>query len=191
MLDLRLNTQHGSFHLQVECRFASEWTVIFGPSGAGKSTLLRLLAGLDRERLSRSSQTRIVFDSAVLSDTGSSAWLKPGQRGAALVAQQPALFPHLSVAANVAYGLRGLDQNSALRALKRCWSWLEPPPSSIVARATFLEERPSVSRLPELWRLDLGCCCLMSRFPRWMVRRATRCSRAFNSGYVKTGCRQF
>jgi ABC-type sulfate/molybdate transport systems ATPase subunit len=109
VLDLRLNTQHGSFHLQVECRFASEWTVIFGPSGAGKSTLLRLLAGLDRERLSRSSLTRIVFNSAVLNDTASSVWLKPGQRRAALVAQQPALFPHLSVAANVAYGLRGLD----------------------------------------------------------------------------------
>ncbi len=42
-----LKRSRGSFHLHVECRFASEWTVIFGPSGAGKSTLLRLLAGLD------------------------------------------------------------------------------------------------------------------------------------------------
>ena len=49
MLDLALDARRGSFHLQVECRLASDWTVIFGPSGAGKTTLLRLLAGLGQE----------------------------------------------------------------------------------------------------------------------------------------------
>jgi molybdate transport system ATP-binding protein len=47
VLEFSLDARRGSFHLQVECAFASDWTVIFGPSGAGKSTLLRLLAGLD------------------------------------------------------------------------------------------------------------------------------------------------
>ena len=46
MLELALNARRGSFHLQLECRLASEWTVVFGPSGAGKTSLLRLLAGL-------------------------------------------------------------------------------------------------------------------------------------------------
>ena len=50
MLELAFDARRGSFHLQVECRFASEWTVVFGPSGAGKSTLLRMLAGLAPRR---------------------------------------------------------------------------------------------------------------------------------------------
>ena len=44
MLELAFNARRGSFHLDFECRFTSEWTVIFGPSGAGKTTLLLPLA---------------------------------------------------------------------------------------------------------------------------------------------------
>src|ERR1035437_3822038 len=104
-----LDARRGSFRLQVECCFASEWTVIFGPSGAGKSTLLRLLAGLDRGNIDRS---RIALDARLLSDSATGLGLKPGNRQTALVAQQPALFPHLSVTSNVAYGLNGLDRGS-------------------------------------------------------------------------------
>lgn len=103
MLELALNARRGNFHLQVECRLASEWTVIFGPSGAGKSTLLRLLAGLDRME-----SGRIALDGELLTDSVRSLWRKPGSRQTSLVAQQSALFPHLRVAANVAYGLRSL-----------------------------------------------------------------------------------
>lgn len=107
MLELALDARRGSFHLQMECRFASEWTVIFGPSGAGKSTLLRLLAGLDRPQTGR-----IALDARLLTDTTCRLAIHPGQRQTSLVAQQPALFPHLSVPANVAYGLTGLDRRS-------------------------------------------------------------------------------
>jgi molybdate transport system ATP-binding protein len=103
VLDLSLDARRGGFHLQLECRFASDWTVIFGPSGAGKSTLLRLLAGLDRP-----DRGRISFDGQPLTDASRSFHLKPGRRQTALVAQEPALFPHLSVSANVAYGLHML-----------------------------------------------------------------------------------
>ncbi|MDR3755146.1 MAG: ATP-binding cassette domain-containing protein [Terracidiphilus sp.] len=104
MLEFSLDARRGSFHLQVECAFHSDWTVVFGPSGSGKSTLLRLLAGLDRP-----IRGRIALNSRTLTDTAIGLHLAPGRRSTALVAQQPALFPHLSVAANVAYGLRGLD----------------------------------------------------------------------------------
>jgi len=103
VLDLSLDTRRGGFHLQLECRFTSDWTVIFGPSGAGKSTLLRLLAGLDRP-----DRGRISLDGQPLTDVSRSFHLKPGHRQTALVAQQPALFPHLSVSANVAYGIHTL-----------------------------------------------------------------------------------
>ena len=105
MFKFSLDTRRGSFHLEVECAFASDWTVVFGPSGSGKSTLLRLLAGLDRP-----ARGRIALDTRALTETAIGLHLPPGRRHTALVAQQPALFPHLSVAANVAYGLRSLDR---------------------------------------------------------------------------------
>jgi ABC-type sulfate/molybdate transport systems ATPase subunit len=106
MLEFDFQARRGSFHLQVECCFASEWTVIFGPSGAGKSTLLRLLAGLDLPDFGS-----IALDGRTLSDSVRRIHRKPGHRNTALVAQQPALFPHMSVEANVSYGLAGLNRN--------------------------------------------------------------------------------
>jgi ABC-type sulfate/molybdate transport systems ATPase subunit len=105
VLEFSLHARRGSFHLQVECVFSSDWTVVFGPSGSGKSTLLRLLAGLDPP-----TRGRIALDTRLLTDTAIGLHLAPGRRHTALVAQQPALFPHLTVAANVAYGLRSLDR---------------------------------------------------------------------------------
>ena len=104
MLEFSLDSRRGSFHLQAACRFASRWTVIFGPSGAGKSTLLRLLAGLDPL-----DHGRIELNSRVLTDVEQRVFIKPGLRQVAMVAQQPALFPHLRVGANVAFGLVSLD----------------------------------------------------------------------------------
>ena len=104
MLEFLVESRRGSFILNVECRLSSPWTVIFGPSGAGKSTLLRLLAGLDRP-----DRGRIKLDEVIFVDVEQRAFVRPGRRHAALVAQQPALFPHLTVAANVAFGLASLD----------------------------------------------------------------------------------
>ena len=110
MLEFDLNAHRGSFHLQVQCRFVSDWTVIFGHSGAGKSTLLRLLAGLDGEATGNTLQGRVALDSRILTDTANRVWLAPGKRKTALVSQHPSLFPHLSVEANVAYGLMEMDR---------------------------------------------------------------------------------
>ena len=109
MIELAFDTRRGSFHLHVECRFASEWTVIFGPSGAGKTTLLRLIAGLDTPSRSGSGRARVSLDGNLLTDSPRGIAIKPGprewERKTSLVTQQSALFPHLTVAANVAYGL--------------------------------------------------------------------------------------
>ena len=137
MLELALDARRGSFHLKLECKLASEWTVVFGPSGAGKSTLLRLLAGLDRSGSDGSAPVRIALDGNLLSDSAQGLWLKPGHRKTCLVAQQPALFPHLSVAENVAYGLRGLGRSNTTRAsqMDRVKEMLElVDASSLIAR---------------------------------------------------------
>src|SRR5579862_3449931 len=105
MLELQLDARRGSFHLQIKCAFASQWTVIFGPSGSGKSTLLRLLAGLDHP-----DRGRIILDGQPLTSTESRTFLKPGRRGIGLVAQQPALFPHMNVMANVSFGLSAISR---------------------------------------------------------------------------------
>jgi ABC-type sulfate/molybdate transport systems ATPase subunit len=112
VIEMEFDARRGGFHLQVECRFASEWTVIFGPSGAGKSTLLRLLAGLNLAGPARPNLARVVVDGQTLTDQAHGVWLKPGRRQTTMVAQQAALFPHLSVEANVGYGLSGMDRAS-------------------------------------------------------------------------------
>ena len=101
MVDCSLDLRRGSFHLQIACTFVSEWTVVFGPSGAGKSTLLRALAGLERV-----SVARVAIDSEEVAD------LRPGRRRIGLVTQQAALFPHLSITANVGYGLHGMARDT-------------------------------------------------------------------------------
>jgi molybdate transport system ATP-binding protein len=110
LVELELNARRGSFHLQVECRFAAEWTVIFGPSGSGKSTLLRLLAGLDEP-----VRGRVMLDERTLTDTDRGLRVRPGKRHSGMVAQQPALFPHLSAAANVGYGLAAMERAARAR----------------------------------------------------------------------------
>lgn len=72
-----------------------EFVVVVGPSGCGKTTLLRLIAGL--EEPTRGSILLFGSDASVLS---------PGQRDLGMVFQNHALFPHLSVFENLAYGLR-------------------------------------------------------------------------------------
>lgn len=110
MLDLDLEARRGSFHLQVKCRLAADWTVIFGPSGAGKSTMLRILAGLDRGRPGEQVHARVQFRDQLLTDSAQNLCIEPGRRASAFVTQQPALFPHLSVNENVAFGLRHLGR---------------------------------------------------------------------------------
>ncbi|HUY95023.1 MAG TPA: ATP-binding cassette domain-containing protein [Terracidiphilus sp.] len=109
MLEIALDARRGGFRLEIACRLSASWTVVFGPSGAGKSTLLRLLAGLDRESI-RGGNARVVHEGNILTDSLDGVWLNPGRRQAALVAQQPALFPHLSVRSNVAYGIAHLPR---------------------------------------------------------------------------------
>jgi ABC-type Fe3+/spermidine/putrescine transport system ATPase subunit len=72
-----------------------ECFALLGPSGCGKTTLLRIVAGLERPDAGR-----------VLMDGRDVTALPPERRPTAMVFQNYALFPHLSVAGNVAFGLR-------------------------------------------------------------------------------------
>jgi len=78
-------------------------TVLFGPSGAGKTTVLRCLAGLERP-----DRGCIRFASETWFDTVAGLFLPPQRRGIGYLFQDYALFPHLTVARNIAFGLAGL-----------------------------------------------------------------------------------
>jgi ABC-type sulfate/molybdate transport systems ATPase subunit len=75
---------------------------LVGPSGAGKTTVLRAVAGLVRP-----AEGRIALGDAVWFDSRARAWVPPEERAAGVVFQQYALFPHLTVRQNVAFGARG------------------------------------------------------------------------------------
>lgn len=72
-----------------------EFIVMVGPSGCGKSTLLRMVAGLER-----TTSGDIYIDTRRVTD------LEPKDRGIAMVFQNYALYPHMSVYDNMAYGLK-------------------------------------------------------------------------------------
>ena len=74
---------------------ASEFIAFLGPSGSGKSTLLRIIAGLEF-----ADEGEISLDGRRIDD------LPPGQRDIAMVFQHYALYPHMSVRENMAFGLR-------------------------------------------------------------------------------------
>ena len=82
-----------------------EFLVIVGPSGCGKTTLLRCIAGL--EKLSSGD---IVIDSRVVTNA------EPKERDVAMVFQNYALYPHMSVYDNMAFALRGKLSNAEIRA---------------------------------------------------------------------------
>ena len=91
----------GRFGLETEWEaLPGQVLVIFGPSGAGKTTLLRAIAGLLRPAAGHIEiGGRVVFDAA------EQVWLPPHRRRVGFLTQQYHLFPHLTVAGNIAYGL--------------------------------------------------------------------------------------
>jgi molybdate transport system ATP-binding protein len=89
------------FTLEVAWSAGDGVAVLFGPSGAGKTLTLQCLAGLIRP-----DAGRIVVDDRVLFDSAAGVDLPPQHRRVGYVFQGYALFPHLTVGQNVAFGLR-------------------------------------------------------------------------------------
>jgi multiple sugar transport system ATP-binding protein len=90
------------FSLTVE---AGSFCTLVGPSGSGKTTILRLIAGLEKP-----SSGRILLGGRAVEN------LPPAEREVAMVFQRPAIYPHLTVQQNLAFGLR-LEQSFAQRFL--------------------------------------------------------------------------
>ncbi|HIQ06304.1 MAG TPA: ABC transporter ATP-binding protein, partial [Anaerolineae bacterium] len=101
-LDIHIQLTLRGFRLDVQFQTGQELVVVFGPSGAGKSATLRAIAGLVRP-----DAGHIRAGSRTLFDSKRGINLPPQARRVGYVPQHYALFPHLSVVDNIAYGLSG------------------------------------------------------------------------------------
>jgi iron(III) transport system ATP-binding protein len=147
-------------------------TAIVGPSGSGKTTLLRILAGFETP-----DSGRIVMQGRTLFDEHN--FVPAHLRGIGFVPQEGALFPHLNVADNIAWGLDGtrhekrqrvdalMEKVSLDRQLATHWPHeISGGQQQRVALARALAQRPSVMLLDEPFSaLDTGL--------RAMTRKAT------------------
>jgi molybdate transport system ATP-binding protein len=129
-LELRVTLAQRDLDLELQVD-PGDVVAVLGANGSGKSTLLSLIAGLLRP-----DTGRITVDGQVLLDTGRRVWTPPHRRGVALLAQQALLFPHLTAAANVAFGPRskGCSRTEAREIAAR---WLEA-----VDASGFADRRP-------------------------------------------------
>ena len=118
---------------------AGSFLVLLGPSGCGKSTTLRLIAGLERV-----SSGRILIGDEDVTD------LAPAKRHVAMVFQSYALFPHLTVAENILFGLRVRKTPAAERArrLDRV--------AALLGLGALLERKPSQLSGGQQQRVALG-----------------------------------
>jgi iron(III) transport system ATP-binding protein len=138
-------------------------TAILGPSGCGKTTLLRLIAGFDAP-----DSGEILMGERLVSGDG--RFVAPQHRRVGYVPQEGALFPHLDVADNITFGLRGRERRSGHRVEELLTLvGLDPPvrqrfPHQLsggqqqrVALARALAPRPSLILLDEPFSsLDAG-----------------------------------
>ncbi|TAK21901.1 MAG: ABC transporter ATP-binding protein [Chloroflexota bacterium] len=157
MIDIAIHKRLGAFDLDATFAVDGGTTVLFGQSGSGKSLTLLAVAGLLRP-----DHGRIAIDDRVLFDSERGIDAAPEDRKIGLVPQGYALFPHLSVAENVAYGLRHLaadERNrrvSAILATLQLSDMADRAPTSLsggqqqrVALARALARQPRLLLLDE------------------------------------------
>lgn len=172
-LDVDFTVHHGSV------------LAVLGPNGAGKSTVLQIISGLlgpDAGRVQLGART--------LTDTETRTFVAPHDRGVALLSQQPLLFPHMSVARNVAYGPRCAGApRSAARATAQHWlaavgvadladrrpTQLSGGQAQRVALARALATDPELLLLDEpMAALDVTAAPAMRRLLRTVLREQKR-----------------
>jgi molybdate transport system ATP-binding protein len=107
MIDVRLNIAYSGFSLDVDLNLPGRGvTALYGHSGSGKTTCLRCIAGLER-----AEQGFIQINDEVWQDSDNGIFVPPHKRALGYVFQEASLFPHLSVLANLQFGLKRIAKS--------------------------------------------------------------------------------
>jgi molybdate transport system ATP-binding protein len=111
-LNVRIQHRLGALQLNVAFTLTQPWTVLFGPSGSGKTTVLRAIAGFVRPDAG-SIVSCFYGREFVMTDTAQKIFVKPHERNVRVAGQGAALFPHLTVRENIAFGARSQTKGTA------------------------------------------------------------------------------
>jgi ABC-type sulfate/molybdate transport systems ATPase subunit len=169
--------------LAAEASLHGSLAVLVGPSGAGKTSLLRSVAGLMRPQ-----HGYVTVAGTAVWESARRLWLRPAERGCGMVTQRPALFPAMTAADNIAFGLHTLPREERERrvqemaALFRIESLLSRRPSQLsggeqqrVAVARTLAPYPRVLLLDEPFaglHLDLKDA-ILTDLENWLAAART------------------
>jgi molybdate transport system ATP-binding protein len=104
-LSVRIRHRLGALDLDVAFELTQPWTVLFGPSGSGKTTVLRTIAGFVQPDAGQ-IVSRFYGRDFVMTDTAKRIFVRPHERSVRVAGQGAALFPHLTVRENIAFGAR-------------------------------------------------------------------------------------
>ncbi|GMR04317.1 MAG: ABC transporter ATP-binding protein [Thermodesulfobacteriota bacterium] len=103
-LSFSLKKKFREFSLDVDLTLDEDLTVLFGPSGAGKSLTLKMISGLERP-----DEGVVEIDGKKIFDSAGRVDVPIRKRGVGYLFQDYALFPHMTVARNISYGLKGIE----------------------------------------------------------------------------------
>ncbi|MFL1416792.1 molybdenum ABC transporter ATP-binding protein [Pseudomonas fildesensis] len=108
MIDVRLQLNYSSFALEVDLHLPGRGvTALYGHSGSGKTTCLRCIAGLER-----AEDGFIQINGEVWQDSRNGLFVPPHKRALGYVFQEASLFAHLSVRANLEFGLKRIPRQA-------------------------------------------------------------------------------
>ena len=149
-VDVCVQKQQGGFYLDIA--FAAEQagvTALFGPSGAGKTSVVNMVAGL-----SRPDRGRITIGDRCCFDGEKGIHLPPEKRRIGYVFQEARLFPHLTVQANLTFGMSRLKPSDRFVGFN--------PVVSLLGIASLLKRRPARLSGGEKQRVAIGRALLCS-----------------------------
>lgn len=146
-------------------------TILFGPSGCGKTTVLRCLAGLERP-----DTGRITCGNETWFDAEQRLFRQPQERDIGFLFQEYALFPHRTVAENIAFGLRRLSRENRCRTVGLFMERFQLEGLADRYPHQISGGNSNESPWHGCWCVGLDCCCWTNPFRHWMPRSGMNCA---------------